>query len=253
MKEVLLIETIYGPFQKDLFKYFKYRINKMLGELDITLDTITITDSGNIYIRFFGDDEEFTYNFLKKEFHICKNFEDLKNNVKYFGKFVEVNKYGYGIYVNVGAIHNDTFSDALIPLHKLREQLVQNKKISTRKIIDIYGIINEMPTEILITNIDPGNYKIEAEFSKKQLNRFKKWVDKGLQRVNINGVLNNIIQKVLKRTGHTRDIIKTERLGLFEYSMVCKEDTEAPGIIKDIGPHLPGIEMNAFIPDEIVK
>ncbi|TFF89184.1 MAG: DUF2110 family protein [Promethearchaeota archaeon] len=251
MREILLLETIYGPFWQDHITYFRDKIRNLFDQLDIEIDLITLTESGNIYIRFTGLDEEFAFNLLKKEFHVCKNLTEFEVNSEVYGKLIQVGKYGFGIFTNIGAIYNDTFTDALIPLHKLREQLMENRKISTRKIIDIYGLINNMPIKLLITDIDINEYKIEASLSKDQLLLFNKWINNEMEIINICGVLKSKIVKVLNQTNHKRDIKEIKELGLFEYSLICKPGTEAPGIISHIGSRLPGIEMNAFIPERI--
>ncbi|MHA1696374.1 MAG: DUF2110 family protein [Candidatus Helarchaeota archaeon] len=253
MRDILLLETIYGPFWYDLITFFRSKIKNLFEDLELNIESIILTERGNIYVRFSGSDEEFAYNLLKKEYHICQEIENFKSDSVYYGKFIDINKYGYGFYVNIGAYMGDTFSDALIPLYKLREQLVNNSKVSSRKIIYSFGLINQMPVEVQIKKIDFSSAKIDAEFSKKQLKKFNKWIDAGNDRVNLGGVLKRKIKESLKKTGHEDDIIKIEKLGLFEYSMVCKEGTSAPGIIAHIGPKLRGIEMNAFIPSKIIN
>ncbi|MBD3226554.1 MAG: DUF2110 family protein [Candidatus Lokiarchaeota archaeon] len=251
MREILLLESIYGPYWQDLITYFRDEIGKLFRNLDLEIDMITLTESGNIYIRFSGKDEEFAYNLLKKEFHVCKKLSEFEVDSEVFGKLIQVGKYGFGIFVNVGALYNDTFTDALIALHKLREQLVNDKKISTRKIIDIYGLVNNMPVQTRITEVNINEYKIEACFSESQLQVFNKWINEGSEIINICGVLESKIKKVLKITNHKRDIKNIVKLGLFEYSLVCKPGTEAPGIISHIGSRLPGVEMNAFVPERL--
>jgi hypothetical protein len=253
MRDLLLLETVYGPFWQDLISDFRYKLNKLFKNLDLTIEIISLTDYGNIYIRFSGLDEEFAYNLLKKDYHICRNLNEIEINGNYFGKLVQVGKFGFGIFINIGAIYNDTFTDALIPLYKLREQLVNDKKISTRKIIDIFGFIDEIPLEVLIRDVDINEYKIEAEFTKNQLDVFKDWIRKENQRINIAGVLKGKIEQILNQTDHKNDIIEIQKLGLFEYSLICKAETDAPGIISSIGSKLPGIEMNAFVPDRLNK
>ncbi|MHA1269733.1 MAG: DUF2110 family protein [Candidatus Helarchaeota archaeon] len=253
MKELLLIETVYGPYSHELFRYFKFHVNSLLKNLELDDILINLTNYGNIFISFSGNDEEFAYNLLKKEYHLCKEINNFNLNTVNYGKIVEIGKYGFGIFVNIGAFYDDIFYDALLPLYKLRSQLVNNKIIPVKKIIDLYGLINEMPIKIIIEKIDIAKKKIEIKLSDNQLKKFKIWTENGNDRININGVLKRKIIDILKKTGHDRDIIKIEQLGLFEYSLLCKEDTSAPGIISNIGKNLPGIEMNAFIPKSIKK
>jgi len=45
-----------------------------------------------------------------------------------------------------------------------------------------------------------------------------------------------------------RDIYEIERLGLLEHAIVCREKTDGPGIVAEIGPYLKS-EMGVVIGD----
>jgi hypothetical protein len=48
-----------------------------------------------------------------------------------------------------------------------------------------------------------------------------------------------------------RDVIRVDRLGFFECSIICKLGTEAPGIISRLGNLLEGVPLYAFSPKKI--
>ncbi len=70
---------------------------------------------------------------------------------------------------------------------------------------------------------------------------------RGTSRVNANSATRAQLRATVNRSGHADDIVTVERLGLLEGSIVCREDTDAPGLIADIGPHLKS-ELLAVVP-----
>jgi hypothetical protein len=89
------------------------------------------------------------------------------------GYLVDIGKVGYGLYVNVG-ISKPSRMDALLPLHKIRNQF-EMPKTPLRKIAKALILVDNLPVEIVLTDIDIHNSKIEAEFSKQTLDRIKRW------------------------------------------------------------------------------
>ncbi len=70
---------------------------------------------------------------------------------------------------------------------------------------------------------------------------------RGPGRVNVNSVTRGEVRATVNRAGHAEDIVTVERLGLLEQSVVCREGTDPPGLLADLGPHLPG-EMRCVMP-----
>jgi len=56
-----------------------------------------------------------------------------------------------------------------------------------------------------------------------------------------------LVQHLLNRAGHARDIVTVERLGLLEQSAVCTEGTDPPGLLASVGEYLPA-ELKCVIP-----
>ncbi len=65
-----------------------------------------------------------------------------------------------------------------------------------------------------------------------------KWKKASTDRVTVNGATRSEIKYSIKKTGHSRDIYGIERLGLLEHAIVCRENTDGPGIVASIGPFL---------------
>ena len=70
---------------------------------------------------------------------------------------------------------------------------------------------------------------------------------RGADRVNVNSATRAEVRATVNRAGHADDIVTVERLGLLEQSIVCREGTDAPGLLADIGPHLRS-ELLAVVP-----
>jgi hypothetical protein len=94
-----------------------------------------------------------------------------------------------------------------------------------------FGLIKCLPLEVILVEAN------EAEFTKNQIDTLWRW-KKGTDRINVNNATRAQIHSALKRTGHGRDVYAIERLGVLEHSIVCKQGTDAPGIIPRIGPFL---------------
>ena len=70
---------------------------------------------------------------------------------------------------------------------------------------------------------------------------------RGSGRVNVNSATRGEVRATVNRAGHAQDIVTVERLGLLEQSVICRDDTDPPGILADIGSYLPA-EMRCHIP-----
>ena len=76
--------------------------------------------------------------------------------------------------------------------------------------------------------------------------RLYEWT-RGADRVNVNSATRAEVRATVNRAGHAEDIVTVERLGLLEQSVVCRDGTDAPGLLADIGPHLRS-ELLAVVP-----
>lgn len=79
----------------------------------------------------------------------------------------------------------------------------------------------------------------------EQLDQLYDW-RRGEGRLNVNSVTRGELRATINRAGHAHDIITIERLGLLEHSVVCKADTDPPGLLANIGQYVQG-EMRCVI------
>jgi hypothetical protein len=160
-----------------------------------------------------------------------------------------VEKIGYGLYVDIG-IKNPRYIDSLIPLHRLREQ-VKMPNHSVRYISKALMLVEHLPVEIEITDINQMNQKIEAQLAPRTITRINSWIKDDHERLLVLGVPERLLKSILTKINHIQDIYEFERLGKFEYALRCKRSTHASGIIAAIGPKLRGVPMHLVIPYEM--
>jgi hypothetical protein len=70
---------------------------------------------------------------------------------------------------------------------------------------------------------------------------------RGAGRVNVNSATRSEVRATVNRAGHAEDIVTVERLGLLEQSIVCREETDPPGLLASIGEYLPA-ELLCVVP-----
>jgi len=227
----------------------KSEIANMISELDSKVQKAATDKRGHIMLSITGEDEEFIANLLDREYGIIPRPEKLTIGQVENGYIVDLGKVGYGLYVNVG-VSKPSRMDALLPLHKIRDQF-EMPKTPLRKIAKALILVDNLPVEIVLTGIDIPNSKIEAEFSKQTLDRIKRWSKDDHERLLVFGVTRELLDRVLSKSGHEGDIYRVERIGPFEYSLRCKRSTRASGIVTAIGPKLRGVPMHLVIPREM--
>ena len=83
--------------------------------------------------------------------------------------------------------------------------------------------------------------------SEAERDRLFEW-RRGPGRLNVNSVTRAEVRRVLNKAGHADDVIRIERLGLLEQSVVCAPGTDPPGLLSSVGPYLPG-EMRCVLTD----
>ncbi len=247
--KITLIARAYGPYRGRILGSMKSEISNMISELDAEVQKAATDKKGHIVLSITGNDEEFITNLLNREYGIVPKPEKLTVGQVENGYLVDVGKVGYGLYVNVG-VSKPNRMDALLPLHKIRNQF-EMPKIPLRKIAKALILVDNLPVEIVLTDIDIHNSKVEAEFGRQTLDRIKRWSKDDHERLLVFGVTRELLDRVLSKSGHEGDIYRVERIGPFEYSLRCKRSTRASGIVTAIGPKLRGVPMHLVIPREM--
>jgi hypothetical protein len=204
-------------------------------------------------VNVTGADQCVACSYLRSRFgEVLSSLRGLNEFSTHTGYVVDVGRVGYGLYVDMG-IEEPSSLDALIPLHSLRSHLADGNKVSVNKISSTYGIVDNFPLSIRMTEFDLIERKIGAEITDHQIAMFERWTSDGLNRVLAFGISTTSVKEAIKACHLDRDIVEIEAFGLFEQSIVCKLGTDAAGVIKLLGGRLRGIPLQTFRPKETKK
>ena len=251
MQKTTLMTKIYGRKQRT-FQEFKDEIVSALEDLNVTVSSFMLQEGGFVTVSLTGEDEVVATNYLVSLYGKMYDLKEIKEGLNVRGYICSSGKVGFGVFVDIG-IKSPYEIDALLPLYNLRKQLVNDKKIPTREIIDNFGLVDNFPLEITIEEVSIGLKKIKAKFSDGQMEKFNHWIDEGLERLIIIGAFKEEIERVLEKTNHTHDIIEIENLGWMENALSCKFNTSAKGLIPELGRVLPKARFEIFSPSKIKK
>jgi hypothetical protein len=95
-----------------------------------------------------------------------------------------------------------------------------------------FGLVQHMPLRFV-----EGEAGEPARLAEEEQDRLYEWT-RGTDRVNVNSATRAEVRATVNRSGHADDIVTVERIGLLEQSIICREETDGPGLLADIGPHL---------------
>lgn len=255
VKQIVLFDRLYNNKTdrkpKDLIsRYQKYVLELTQGfpSTKIFFNKVRNYDQ-RVEITVSGPEDVFIINLLKKEIGTIQEFKNVNIDMHLKGNLVDVGKVGFGLFVDCGILNPKT--DVLVSLHTLRDQLCNGKEKSLPQIIKAYDFINEFPVHIKINKINNEKENIQGELDTPTLNFFKKVVDENLEAVYVSGETKGQLKKALIRTGHLRDIVSIYRHNFIDNIVLLSDNTEAPGIIADIGKYLRNCKLNAIRPSRI--
>jgi hypothetical protein len=101
-----------------------------------------------------------------------------------------------------------------------------------------FGLVQHVPLRFV--------YDDPPRLADAERDRLYDWT-RGEGRVNVNSATRAEVRATVNRAGHARDIVTVERLGLLEQSIVCRADTDPPGLLASIGEYLPS-ELLCVVP-----
>jgi len=250
MGQVNLLTKIYGPTPKRVLDHIRKDLLVLSSGLRLKIKILGKSDRGFVQIILEGEDQEVAISYIREHYGVAP-FEIDQGSIgkETTGKIVESGHVGYGLYLDLGLSNRSI--DALIPLRVLREQLVNGENLSIRQLIRLFALQDNIPISILITEVSPDKGEISARLADRQARTYRRWIKSNLERVIAAGILREDIKKALAKTDHSRDIIRIDSIGLLEHVIVCKEETQAPGLIASLGPFLVGVPLYSFIPTKI--
>jgi hypothetical protein len=104
-----------------------------------------------------------------------------------------------------------------------------------------FGLVQHAPLRFV-----EGGEGEPNRLADEERDRLYDWT-RGNGRVNANSVTRAQFRATVNRAGHAEDVVTVERLGLLEQSLVCREGTDSPGLLADVGPYMES-ELLAVVP-----
>ena len=250
MPTVTLLTKIYNNFQLKLIDKF---LKSTLKGLKVETEIRGVTPRGWVQITVSGEDEKVALRYLGNEIGLCPtHFEHVEKFSTMKGRITPLNKSRSELYIDIGVFSPNTV-DAVIPLQHLQAQLVDGRKTSLKKLVELFGFCENLPLTVKIYSVDKKNRSIEAMLSERQLTLYRSWIKSLLDRLIILGASFNEVMMALKQARCNRDVVNIEPLAFFEHTIVCKLGTDAVGLIPKIGKKLWNTKLDTFNPREILR
>lgn len=245
-----LQEKLYGKISLDLLEA---RLQSLCEGLQAMVQVVGLADRGWIRVNISGEDETAALNLLEEKFDFAPvELKNIEEGSVQKGKIIALGKSSTEVYVDVGVFVPYPL-DAFISLLRLQAQLTDGKKLPLQQVVKLFGLVNNFPLRILIKHLDSKRTHFVAELSEKQIALFSEWAFSNLERLIVLGTFYESVERAVKMSGHLRDIVEIESLGLLEHTVVCKLGTYAAGLIPKIGRLLPNAALEVFSPKEIQR
>jgi hypothetical protein len=233
---VVLATKVYvqGDARERSLDALRSLVGNELEELDVEY-TVGVRRDEFAVVTIEGDDEVVARNLLREEFgEITPDFEPGES---YVGTLESWDEDGFVL---------DAGEDVHIPASELG--LGQGTPV---QIVERFGLVQHMPLGFVCggdaaDSAGDGGEERPNRLADSERDRLYDWT-RGAGRVNVNSATRGEVRATVNRAGHARDIVTVERLGLLEQSIVCKDETDPPGLLAAIGDYLPA-EIRCVIP-----
>ena len=196
-----------------------------IEDLDVEY-TVGVRHDDFAVVTIEGDDEVVARNLLREAYgEVTPNFEPGET---YVGTLEGWDEEGWLL---------DAGEEVRIPASELG--LGQGTPV---QIVERFGLVQHMPLTFVYSDPDAESHRL----ADAERDRLYDWT-RGAGRVNVNSATRGEVRATVNRAGHAQDIVTVERLGLLEQSIVCKDETDPPGLLAAIGDYLPA-EIRCVIP-----
>ncbi|WP_410765019.1 DUF2110 family protein [Haloferax sp. DFSO60] len=186
-----------------------------IGDLEVEYD-IGVRDDDFISVTISGDDEVVARNVLRDEWGaVTPHFSEGET---YVGTLESWDEDGFIL-------------DAGKNIRVSTENLGLGQGTPSQ-IRDRYGLVQHMPLRFVYGEDH------SSRLADEERDRLYDWT-RGTDRVNINSATRGEVRATVNRAGHAHDIVTVERLGLLEQSVICREETDGPGLLSSIGSYVP--------------
>ena len=222
---VVLATKVYvlGEGRRRAMDSLESLVGNELGELDVEF-TVGLRDDEFPSVTVTGEDAPVARNLLEAEWGAITPHREAGET--YVGTLESWDDDGFVL---------DAGEDVRIPADELGLGPGSPDQIRTR-----FGIVQHMPLRFVEGGDEPNR------LAESEQDRLYEWT-RGTGRVNANSTTRAQLRATVNRSGHAQDIVTVERVGLLESSVICRDGTDAPGLLADIGPHLEA-ELLAIVP-----
>jgi len=247
MTERTLLARIY---QHSQVNQIEKKLQHLIEGLDVALKVIGEPTNGWMKIDISGEDEAVALNLVAKEIGFCPTSLDSVQKFSTLKGYISNLKDSEELTVDVGVFEPNTFYATLKP-RDLQAQLADGKRLALKEISELFGLCEDLPIIIKVTNLNEKEKRIEAELATAQVEKYWLWRESLLDRLIIIGASLNEVRKSLNYLGLTRDVVSIEALGMFEHAAACKLGTDAAGLIGLVGRELRNVRLAVFNPRKI--
>jgi len=249
MPTITLLEKVYGPFSQ---KIFQAKLASLCKDLVVEAKVVGKASRGWFQVELTGEDQGVAMGFLDREIGVAPvSVDKVKKFSTIKGRVILAGEKEQELLVDIG-VYSPRVYDATIPLERLQAQLADGKKLPLQRLIELFCLYDYMPLHVkIIRDVKPEHEQVEAELSETQLSKLIQWINSSLNRLMVLGATLSQVKYAIKVSGHNRDIVRVETLGLLEYAVVCKLGTDAVGLTPKLGPHLYTATLAPFSPRKI--
>jgi hypothetical protein len=222
---VVLATKVYvmGEGRRRAMDSLESLVENELGDLDVEF-TVGLRDDEFPSVTVTGEDAPVARNLLEAEWGAITPHREAGET--YVGTLESWDEDGVVL---------DAGEPVRIPADELGLGPGRPEQVRTR-----FGLVQHVPLRFVEGGDEP-NRLADAE-----RDRLYEWT-RGTGRVNANSTTRAQLRATVNRSGHADDIVTVERIGLLESSVICRDGTDAPGLLADIGPHLEA-ELLAVVP-----
>lgn len=246
---VTLLQKAYGAFSP---KGFQLALSALCDGLRVEVVFKGESERHWVEVDVSGEDETVALQLLDREMGLAPvSFNKGEQFPVLRGRVVPSRKAETELIVDVG-VFSPRVCDATVSLQRLQAQLADGKKLAIQSLIKLYCLFNHMPIHVKIVDKSVTRGRLmEAELSESQLSQFSAWVRSSLDRLMVFGAWPSDVERAVKVTGHGRDVVRIESLGILEHAVICKLGTDAVGLIPKLGQRIPTAMLAPFSPRKI--
>jgi hypothetical protein len=228
-------------------------LKAILKGLDAKVEIVGANSRGWMQILVTGQDEQVALKYLGDKIGFCPvELEKVTVFSTFKGFLKDSGQYKNELVVDIG-VFNPKYVEAVVPLNRLQAQIGDGRKMALSKLAELFGLRENVPLNIRVTQVDLQKQYVEAELSDEQQQRFLDWTRSMLDRLLIIGASFSEVRSTIRQSDIIRDVVRIEPLGMFEHAIVCKLGTDAAGLIPKIGKSLQKAVFTVYNPRNIVR